>query len=203
MISILKIEIDGHFHGGEPVKPWVAEITGPHPKYGLARRFLDPMNDWSQAKRAMSGNIYGRVAHFALREGRLYEVSRCRGNPSKRHVVREFVEVRDGKREKLSPEEALARIDGDGSDSGVALKLKVPDETSGRSWVARVSGLGTPDKLGFVVIDGERLYRLRVGALFEVVDCGRQRFARADVDGLVWMSEGEALQWLFPSARSA
>jgi hypothetical protein len=110
--SILKIEIDGHFHGGEPVKPWVAEITGPDPKFGLACQFIKAMNDCSEARQAWSGNIYGRVSHYPLRDGGLYEVQRCRGKSSKRHVVREFNRVTDGKRVTLTPEEALSILDG-------------------------------------------------------------------------------------------
>lgn len=115
-LYILKIELDGHFHGSPDVpRPWVAQITGADPKYGLARTFVDAKNDWSQASRARSGNIYGRVACFPLRDGNLYEVQRCRGSSSKRHVVREFLAIEGGKRVPLEPLEALARLDGGGS----------------------------------------------------------------------------------------
>src|SRR5690606_23971831 len=124
MFSVLKVEIDGHFHGGEPIKPWVAEIKGTDPKWGLARRFLDPKNDWSSASVSWSGNIYGRVAHFFLRDGGLYEVQRCTGKPSKRRVVREFIAVRAGKRVRIEPEEALAIADG----GGEAITWRIPED---------------------------------------------------------------------------
>lgn len=198
-LSILKIEIDGHFHGGEPPKPWVAEITGADPRYGLAREFVQPMNDWSQARVAMSGNIYGRVAHFALRDGRLYEVSRTRGNPSKRRVVREFIAVQGGKLEQLDPEEVLARV----GEPGDAVLLRLPEDTSGRSWIARVRGLGTPERLAWIVRGKERLYRLPVGGVYEIVEDGRRRFTGVQVDGWVDLTEREAWAWLTESARSA
>lgn len=191
MLSILKIEIDGHFHGGEPVKPWVAEITGVDPKFGLARTFLEPMNDWSKASAAWSGNVYGRVANFALRDGNLYEVSRCRGNPSKRRVVREFIAVAGGKREKLEPEEALARVDG----GGTAAKLAIAEDRDGTSWVARIQGLGTPDRLGWVVVAGERIYRLQPG-VYEVVEAGHRSFMGVQVDACVDLDEQNAWVWL-------
>jgi hypothetical protein len=198
VISILKIEIDGHFHGGEPVKPWVAEITGPDPKWGLARRFLEPMNDWSQAHAAWSGNVYGRVAHFHLRDGNVYEVQRCRGNSSRRRVVREFVAVERGKQSRIEPDEALARADG----GGPASRFTIQEDLDGTSWVARVTGLGTPDRLGFVVVNGERIYRLKPG-VYEIVERGERRFMGARSDRFVDLDEQEAWSWISPSARSA
>lgn len=193
--SILKIEIDGHFHGGEPVKPWVAEITGTDPKFGLARRFLRPMNDWKGAHKAWSGNIYGRVSHFPLRESHLYEVSCCRGNSSKRRVVREFVQVADGKRKVVDPVDALAIADG----GGAAQVLRIAEDPDGSSWVSRITGLGTPERLGFVVIDGRRTYRLRPG-VYEVVDGGDARLVGATVDTVSRLDQQEAWTWLSRSA---
>jgi hypothetical protein len=96
-LVILRIEIDGSFRGSPNVpKPWVARITGTDPKFGLAREFVAPMNDWSNAHVAHSGNLYHRVSQFNLREGNLYEVSKSIGKPSKRRVVREFFTVTDG-----------------------------------------------------------------------------------------------------------
>jgi len=198
MLHILKVEIDGHYHGGEPVRPWVAEILGPDPRYGLARKFIDPKNDWSQASRSMRGNIYGRVACFPLRDGNLYEVQRCRGKPSKRRVVREFVAIEGGKRVALEPFEALARVGG----GDTAARLALPEDRDGTTWVARVTGLGTPERVAFVAFDGERLYRLPPG-VYEVVEQGRRRFVGVQVDALTRLSEQEAWSWLTKSDQSA
>lgn len=196
MLSILKIEIDGHFHGGEPVKPWVAEITGPDPKYGLARNFLKSMNDWSAAKKAWSGNIYGRVAHFALREGGLYEVQRCRGNSSKRHVVREFVRVIEGKRELIEPEIALSIIDG-GAPAALYRTADAPENR-----ISRVRGLGTPERLAWVVVNFERVHRLEIGGVYEIAEQDRKRFAGIHSDhAWSWLSEQEAWSWLTTGAN--
>lgn len=192
---MLKIEIDGHFHGGEPVKPWVAEITGLDPKWGLARRFLDAHNDWSQASSSMRGRIYGRVAHFALRDGRLYEVQRCTGNSSKRRVVREFLAVAGVKRSRLAPLEALARVDG----GGPAATLSLPEDRDGTSWVALITRLGTPDRLGFVGDGSDRRYRLRDG-LYEVVERDQRRFVGVRDCAISKLSSKEALAWLTNAA---
>lgn len=162
MLKILRIEIDGHFHGTADVpKPWVAEITGVDATYGLARTFIEPMHDWSGARRACSGNLYGRIARFALREGRLYEISRLRGRSSKRHVAREFGRVADGEIHTVSELEALALVD---RDAGSAIPYTVDEGTR----IGRIEGIGTPAVCGFVLRDGRRTFRLRVGALHEV-----------------------------------
>jgi len=193
-LYLLRIEVDGHFHGGEPVKPWVARIGGPCEKYGLQREFIRPMNDWQQAHRANSGNVYGIVATFPLREGSLYEVQRCRGNPSKRHVVREFVRIQNSKQVKLAPLDALAAAERDDGDS---TPLSLPElDPEDRPYVAHVTGLGTPRKLGFVVLDGERRYRLKPGALYEVHGAARGPFAIVDDDRIKSLSHEEALSWL-------
>lgn len=191
---ILKIEIDGHFHGGPPVRPWVAEIRGVDPKYGLQRTFLDPMTDWRDARRAWSGNVYGRVAHFALRQGRLYEVLRCKGKPSKRVAVREFL-LAEKRFPGLEPLEALARVDG----GGEAAEYRIPDAADGATWVARVTGLGTPTRLGWVVVKGYRHYRLRDG-LYEVMRSGTKSLVC--VEGLepTTVTPEEALTWLSRNA---
>lgn len=197
LLYILKIEIDGHFHGSSDVpKPWVAEIGKPCPRYGIERSFVQTMNDWSGARRAWSGNVYGRVAHFPLREGNLYEVSRLRGKSSKRYVSREFVAIEQGKRVELTPDEALARADG----GGAAALCRLPEDLKGTSWIAEVTGLGTPRRLGFVVVDGHRRYRLHAG-LYEVVEREARRFVASDGQSLQPLSEKEAVTWL--SQKSA
>lgn len=108
MIAILKIEEDGHFHGGKPDKSWCAEITGLDPKYGLARIFVGALRDYKETHVSMAGRVYGIVSHYPLHEGRVYEVSRYRGKSSKRYVSREFVTVKDGEIVDLTAEEAMA-----------------------------------------------------------------------------------------------
>lgn len=66
------------------------------------------LRDYRNAHVAWSGNVYGVVATFALWEGRLYEVARCRGRPSKRVFVREFFFVEGGKMHERTADEALS-----------------------------------------------------------------------------------------------
>jgi hypothetical protein len=192
-LYLLRIEIDGHFHGsGDVPKPWVAKITGACERYGLRREFVDRMNDWRDARRACSGNTYGVVATFPLRGGALYEVSRLRGTSSKRYVSREFVEIVDGKQVAVKPLAALARAEGHG-DPVTVLRVQ---ESQPYPWVAEVSGLGTPQRLGFVIDDMCRLYRLRVGRVYEVMEDERRRLALATERGAHPISEQEALALL-------
>jgi hypothetical protein len=186
---MLRIEVDGHFHGGKPIKPWVAEIGKPSPRYGLERTFLDPMNDYRHARRAWSGNLYGKIATFPLREGRLYEVARCRGRSSKRYFAREFYLIEDRKMVERTPEEALAHADG----GGAAAPLRVRE--SADSWVAAVTGLGTPSRLGYVLVDGVRRYRLRDG-VHEVVEDGQRRLVGVRDGAILNLSDHEAMAWL-------
>lgn len=51
-LKILRIEVDGHYHGSSDVpKPWVAQIDGVDAKYGLARTFVQRLNDYRGARR--------------------------------------------------------------------------------------------------------------------------------------------------------
>jgi hypothetical protein len=193
-IKMLRIEVDAHFRGGEPVKPWVARIDGVDPQYGLARHFIDPLNDWANAHRAWSGNLYGVVANFPLREGNLYEVSRTRGKPSKRHVVREFLAPADGKLNTLEPLEALARVEGHREDVRI---LRLADDKT--TQVTELDGPGSGTTLGWVVIDKMRHYRLRHGRLYEVREDGSKRFAVGD-HRIDWLTPQGALQWLVDHA---
>lgn len=191
---MMRIEVDGHFHGsGEVPRPWVARITGPSPKYGLGRAFIKPMNDWRDASQARSGNTYGVVATFPLRDGNLYECSRLRGKSSKRHVAREFYAIVDGKRLQIEPEEALARVTGV-SD---AVVLDVDENSDDPPWVAEVTRVGSTAKQGFVLIDGARRYLLRKGTLYEVREETSTRLVVADGGGMARsITQQEALQWL-------
>lgn len=163
---MLRIEVDGHFHGRPPEKPWVARITGPDEKYGLVREFVRPLNDWSDARRAWSGNVYGVVSAFPLREGHLYEVKRTEGKPSKRHVVRQFYWLEASKLTEIGPEAALQRIAG--GAAGAAFRTR---EFPGRT---RVTDLIEPEPVGFVVRGTERVYWLRDGREYDVRDVDRR-----------------------------
>jgi hypothetical protein len=189
MLYMLKIELDGHFHGGPPVRPWVARITGPDPKFGVRREFLDPLRDWRDAHSAMSGRLYGITCVWMLSEG-TYEVSRTRGRSSKRYVSRETISIdRAGKRRSVSEVEALQAIDGQ-PDGGI--RYPVPEGTS----VSRVVGLGTPEALPWLVRDGERVYRLQPHQLYERASEGRRAFLLASQDKVEKVSEREAIAWI-------
>lgn len=191
-LKILRIEIDSHFHGSAEVpRPWVAQIGGPCPKYGLVRTFLQPLNDWSRASRTWRGRSRGVVSCFSLRGGHLYEVSRLRGKPSKRHVARAFLRVpEDGSAmEPLEAAAALAVAD----PCLDAVPHLVPDGTS----VALIRGIGTPRPLGFVVIGAERLYQLRPDALHEVIaPSGAQDLIVTGNGTASRITSEEALRWL-------
>lgn len=192
-LYMLRIEVDGHFHGSPDVpKPWAALITGPSPKYGLAREFVKPMNDWRDASKAWSGNTYGVVATFPLRNGNLYEVERLRGKPSKRHVAREYYAIEDGKRVRIHPEDVLRRVAGI-SD---AIALDIDDDRDSPPWVAEVTRVGSTSKQGFVLIDGKRRYLLRPGGLYEISDRRGLRLVHARADAPEELTQREAIQWL-------
>lgn len=188
LLHILRVTVDGHCRGGEPLRPWVAELTGTCPRYGLARTFLTPKNDYRDARRSWSGNMYGKVATFELRRGRVYEVARAEGSSSRRHLARRFFAVEKDLLE-LEPEAALELVDG-GARAAVFTARESPE-----TWVGRVRGLGTPERLGFALRDGIRTYRL-VDGLYEVVEAGDRRFV--GVRGLVAtrLTEPEAIAWI-------
>lgn len=186
---MLKIEIDGHFHGGPPVRPWVARLTGADPKFGVRRDFVDPLRDWRDAHQAMSGRLYGITCVWMLSAG-VYEVSRTRGKPSKRYVSRETLAIDErGKRRSVSEIEALQAIDGQ-PDGGI--KYLVPEGTS----VSRVVGLGTPEALPWLARGGERIYRLQPHRLYERASEGRRAFLATSQDAVERLSEKEALAWI-------
>lgn len=84
-----------------PRKPWVAEITGRDPKFGLRREFL-PAN-W-QRKRANGAHSRGVELWFIVETGRIYEV---KAPASWRSCDRYFCTVTDaGDIRRLSTEEA-------------------------------------------------------------------------------------------------
>jgi hypothetical protein len=191
----LRIELDGHFHGSSNVpKPWVAKITGSSTKYGLKREFVTPMNDWEKAKKAWSGNLYGITSVFALREGEMYEISRLRGRPSKRHVSREFVWVENRKMHPCTPLDALAYVE---KYEGPFKTYLLDDCTDGSKWVENIVGLGDSVKLPWVVVDGKRHYRLRPDHLYEVSNQGKRGLVIVDAElKASLISQEEALRWL-------
>lgn len=198
MLHFIRIEIDGHFHGGEPVKPWCARILGPSLKYGLEREFIRPKNDWADASASMRGRVYGVVSTFMVREGHLYEVQRTRGKPSKRRVVREFLWIEGGKERVVSADEALAIADGDTRD-GVTLFLR--EDRSAPASLSRVVGLGTPTPKAYVVEGDLRRYRLHDGDLYEVRGVDMQGRSLGPFLGVrdgdtIQLTEQEAIEWL-------
>lgn len=180
-LFMLRIEIDGHHRGGAPVKPWVARILGPSAKFGLEREFVRPMNDWAKAHQAWSGNTYGVVATFPMRDGYLYEVQRAAGSSSKRHITRTFHWLDGGELAEEPVDIALRRVSGNAP--GALLRV--------REWPERtlVTDLAETSPVAFSVVDGERLYWLREGHAYDVRDVGPRDAARARllrvVDGAI------------------
>ncbi len=64
------------------------------------------MNDLAMATCARSGNLYGLIVYFALRDGDLYEVSGYRDG----YLYREFVTIEEGEQVSLTREAALEWI---------------------------------------------------------------------------------------------
>lgn len=200
-IVMLRIEVDGHFHGSPVVpRPWVARLDGPDSVYGLSRTFVQRLSDLKDARVAHSGNLYGVVATFPLRDGGLYEVSRLRGKPSRRHVAREFWRVDAESMTELHPLDALAAVE---KHENEVMVLRVAHNPHCPPRVAEIAGPGEPLMVGYVVVDEVRLYRLRRGHLYEVreeVDGQlRRKFVGVDEE-LINLSQQEAVRWL---ARSA
>lgn len=166
-LFMLRIEIDGHFHGsGRVPRPWVARVDGPDEQYGLKREFVRPMNDWEKAHRAWSGNLYGVVATFAMRNGHLYEIQRLTGSSSRRHVTREFYWLDGGELTETEPADALQRVSGGGD--GVVLRVR---EFPGRTLV---TDLTESSPVGFCVRGNDRIYWLRDGHSYDVRDVTRR-----------------------------
>jgi hypothetical protein len=78
MKAILKLERIGEIPssirrlmGGGPPMPWVAEITGSHPRFGLHREFLPFNKDFEEANGVGSRGVN---AIYVLESGKAYEV---------------------------------------------------------------------------------------------------------------------------------
>jgi len=162
-------------------KPWAARITGADPKYGLAREFITPMNDWIDARRNFRGEIRGIVAHFPLRNG-VHEICGSDG-------AREFIRVAGGEKHESDWLGALQSVYGrTGAEHRVA-------ETDGPMHIARVRGLGMPEIMGWVVRDGERCYWLPPGLYESVAGIDRTLFVVARGD-MTQVTDTEAIAWL-------
>jgi hypothetical protein len=59
--------------------PWVAEITGPHPVYGLARRFLRAKLDHDGARDGVSASVH---CWWTLASSRFYQARYLTGKRS-------------------------------------------------------------------------------------------------------------------------
>lgn len=193
-LHMLRIEVDAYFNGASEVpQPWVARLDGTDSRFGLAREFVQRLNDWSRACRSIRGRTRGVVATFPLRSGHMYEVSRTRGRSTKR-VVREFLRVGDGRHEMVEPLDALAAIEGH-RDDVTLLRLLPPDGQSAGTVVHEVSGIGAGSACGWVLIGDRRHYRLRHGRLYEVHERGARRLVMGG-PSIETVSEREALLWL-------
>lgn len=190
-LRVLTIEQDGHFRGGSPVKPWVAEIVGLCPRYGLRRDFIRPMNDYQDARVAWSGNLYGLQLRYPLREGRIYEVSRTEGKPSKRLVTRRF-RIAGARWPELQPADVLEAMQG-GAPGMIHDVVEGPEP--GETWVARVERLGRAEALGYVLRGGVRIYRLAAG-LHEVVASGDRSLLLVENGQARRVTDEEALTWI-------
>jgi len=102
-------------------------ITGTNSKFGPVQRFVQ-LEERSETRQSKSGNIYGAIAHFPLREGRLYEVQCCRGDSSKRCVVREFTRMVDGKTVLARAPKTLCRLSKSGQPSAIH---RMPEDRDG------------------------------------------------------------------------
>jgi hypothetical protein len=162
-LFMLRIEVDGHCRGGPPIKPWVARIRGADAQYGLGREFVQPMQDWAQARRAWSGNLYGVVSTYPLRDGCLYEVHRAEGTPSQRHATRSFYELSAGRLEHIETIALLQRV-ADGAP-GASLSVR---EFPGRTLVTDLAE--DAGVVAYAVVGQKRIYWLREGRAYDVRD---------------------------------
>lgn len=88
-------------------QPWVAEITGTDPRYGLAREFLVPRRDYRDASRSGERGVR---CWWTLESGRLYQ-ARCRVTWD-RWVTRYLTVTPEGDIADVSEQEATAWASG-------------------------------------------------------------------------------------------
>ena len=83
----------------EARRPWVAEITGFCPKFGLKRKFLKPT---TQRQRSSSTANRGSERWFVCEDGRVYQAQHFTSWKSKDRFF--FIVTQDGKIERVSEE---------------------------------------------------------------------------------------------------
>jgi hypothetical protein len=81
-------------------KPWIARITGPDPKYRLARAFEAGVRDYGATNGVGSR---GMSTTWALGDG-VYEISIPKSSKS---IDRYFAEVKDGQMQRLTAAEVI------------------------------------------------------------------------------------------------
>jgi len=79
-------------------KTWVAEILGPHPKYGFERSFLSPIHRERSSSGRTGSNIY------LLAEGKIYQVQ----EPFEDRVT---IRVQDGDVVEVNPVDLLKELE--------------------------------------------------------------------------------------------
>jgi hypothetical protein len=90
-------------HNGDRRQPWVAEVTGTDPRFGLRREFLRPRRDYRDASRTGERGV---GCWWTLESGRLYQ---ARYRVTWDQWVTRFVTVtQDGEVADVSEQEALA-----------------------------------------------------------------------------------------------
>jgi hypothetical protein len=124
MKHVIKLEAIGHGHkwaghtaarlialfGGESEyrqqdTPWIAEITGKCPRYGMVRKFIKAHVDYSEAN---GKGTRGVMYYFPVNEGRLIEVFAL---TSWRGRDRYFAVIEDGEERRMTKEEAEQWLD--------------------------------------------------------------------------------------------
>jgi hypothetical protein len=93
------ITITGEQIGGN--KPWIARITGPDPKYRLARAFEAGIRDYGGAVGSR-----GISTTWVLADG-VYEISIPKSSKS---IDRYFAEVKDGQIQRLTAAEVIKMV---------------------------------------------------------------------------------------------
>lgn len=78
-------------YAGTGQRPWVARITGESGRFGLARSFVEPFRDFTDAHYSRRGRFSGLRLEWLLPEG-VYEVCTW----SRRGWIRRFVRSEGG-----------------------------------------------------------------------------------------------------------
>jgi len=94
-------------HKADRRQPWAAEITGVHPRFGLAREFLPRKLDYRDAN---ATGERGVITWWTLESGRLYEV-RYRVTWD-RWVTRYLTVTGDGEIADLTGQESMTWASG-------------------------------------------------------------------------------------------